>query len=73
MISNVLQLMDGPAGRMKCVNTGKSEPCDDCESLQTCELRSLGQKVRDSISQVLDGLSLDDVLMLKPPQITEEW
>lgn len=60
-LGQIVRTLDGPLAPVNCVSQMAYEPCD-CPDEQTCSLRLAMLDVRNSISNVLDNTSLDDVV-----------
>jgi Rrf2 family protein len=58
----VVRIMDGPLAPLSCVSVNYYRRCDDCRDEKTCEIRKVMRRVRDAISEQLDGTSLADAL-----------
>jgi DNA-binding IscR family transcriptional regulator len=41
------------------------KPCRDCRSVRKCEVRRTMSLVRDATAEILDGLSIADMLHIK--------
>lgn len=62
-IGEVARLMDGPLAPIQCASVTAYEPCPSCPEPESCRLRILMRKVRDSISDILDQTTLEDLLL----------
>ncbi len=60
-LGQIVRVLDGPLAPVKCVSQMAYEPCG-CPDEETCGLRLVMGDVRNSISQILDGTSLEDVI-----------
>jgi len=58
-IGDIIRVLEGPIAPVDCVSEEEPEPCDNAEF---CVTRSIWAKVRDSVSQVLDSITLADML-----------
>lgn len=58
-VGDVVRAVEGPIAPMDCVNEGMEI---DCGRAGCCASRVIWKKVRDSISEVLDGYSLEDMV-----------
>lgn len=57
---DIIRVLEGPIGPVQCVlEVPGTEVCDFAES---CVERVLWERLRDSIAQVLDGITLADLL-----------
>jgi Rrf2 family protein len=60
----VIRTLDGPLAPIACASRTAYQPCDDCEDVSACAVRLTMVKVRDAISDILDRLTLADMLAL---------
>jgi len=58
-IAQVTRAIDGPLAPVACVSQLEHE---DCELSETCELKCLWQELRDTISDLLEGVSFQDIV-----------
>jgi Rrf2 family protein len=58
----VVRIMDGPLAPLSCVSVNYYRRCEDCRDEKTCDIRRVMGRVRDAISDELDGTSLADAL-----------
>ncbi|WP_227765880.1 RrF2 family transcriptional regulator [Zhaonella formicivorans] len=58
-VGDVIRVLEGPIAPMDCVN--EEEP-DLCCRAETCITRGIWEKVRDSINDVLDSITLEDMV-----------
>jgi Rrf2 family protein len=58
----VVRIMDGPLAPLSCVSVNYYRKCDDCRDEQTCAIRKVMRRVRDAISEEMDGTSLAEAL-----------
>jgi Rrf2 family protein len=61
-IGHVIRAIDGPLAPIGCASRSAYEPCDDCKSVKACAVRFTMMKVRDAISDVLDRMTIADVV-----------
>src|SRR5581483_7929989 len=59
-LGQIVRVLDGPLAPVKCVSQMAYEPCG-CPDEETCCLRLVMGDVRNAISKLLDGTSLEDV------------
>ncbi|GBF34257.1 iron-sulfur cluster regulator IscR [Desulfocucumis palustris] len=57
-VGDVIRAMEGPIAPVECVS--EFEPAE-CDNADYCITRSVWARVRDSIIQVLDSISLEDM------------
>jgi len=56
--------MEGPIAPMDCVSEDETE--QSCPLIPTCETRPVWIKVRDSIAEAIDSVSLADLVAQSP-------
>lgn len=61
-IGEVSRLMDGPLAPIPCASVTAYEPCPSCPEPETCRLRMLMRKVRDSVADILDNTTLAELV-----------
>lgn len=61
-MGEVVRYLDGPLAPVPCVSKTAYRKCTECEDERTCGIRLVMKKVRDSIADILDGTSLENVL-----------
>lgn len=57
-VGEIVRTLEGPIAPVECVSELKAAECDQADS---CITRTVWEKVRDSIVQVLDSISLADM------------
>ncbi|ADH88130.1 transcriptional regulator, BadM/Rrf2 family [Ancylobacter novellus DSM 506] len=62
-IGHIIRTLDGPLAPISCASKSAYVPCQDCEDLATCSVRITMSKVRDAMSEILDGMSLQDMIV----------
>jgi Rrf2 family protein len=70
-LGQIVRTLDGPLAPVNCVSQMAYEPCD-CPDEKTCGLRLAMLDVRNSIAQVLDNTTLQDVVNRSPGDIHQE-
>lgn len=60
-VGDVIRVLEGPIAPVDCVSEEESQSAT-CEHPDSCITRRIWAKVRDSISSVLDSISLADLL-----------
>jgi Rrf2 family protein len=60
----VIRTLDGPLAPIACASHTAYQPCDDCADVNACAVRLTMAKVRDAMSDILDRLTLADMLAL---------
>ena len=65
-VGEVYRVMEGPVAPMDCVS---EDPADQtCPLIEGCETRPVWLKVRDSIVQTLDSMTLADLISQSKPR-----
>ena len=57
-VGDIVRVLEGPIAPVECVNDNDSEQCQKAEY---CITRNVWEKVKDSIEEVLDSISLQDM------------
>ena len=63
-IGQVVRAIDGPLAPIGCASRSAYEPCGDCKSVKACAVRFTMMKVRDAISDVLDRMTIADMVSI---------
>jgi Rrf2 family protein len=63
-IGHVIRTIDGPLAPIACASRTAYRPCRDCRDVKSCSVRLLMTKVRDSMSEVLDRVSVADMIAM---------
>ena len=61
-IGQVIRTIDGPLAPIACASRTAYQPCRDCSNVKACSVRLMMTKVRDAISDVLDSVTLADMI-----------
>lgn len=61
-LGRVIRLIDGPLAPLPCVSQTAYAPCRDCLDEKTCVVRAVMKRVRDATAQILDEITLADLL-----------
>lgn len=61
----VIRTLDGPLAPIACASRTAYQPCEDCADVKACAVRLTMMKVRDAMSEILDRLTLADMLALE--------
>src|SRR4051794_33846209 len=56
-IGQIIRLIDGPLALTPCASRTAFKPCQECKAPDTCAIRFLMVKVRDSTAEILDTTS----------------
>ncbi|WP_031515599.1 RrF2 family transcriptional regulator [Desulfofalx alkaliphila] len=67
-VGDIIRVLEGPIAPLECVN--ETDP-GDCDQFNYCISRNVWAKVRDSINDVLDSISLAD-MCLEAEQIEQQ-
>jgi Rrf2 family protein len=63
-IGLVIRTLDGPLAPIACASRTAYQPCEDCDDVKACAVRLTMVKVRDAMADILDRLTLADMLAL---------
>ena len=63
-IGHVIRTIDGPLAPLPCASRTAYQPCRDCKNVSDCNVRLLMTEVRDSIAEVLDRVTVVDLVAL---------
>lgn len=58
-VGDIIRVLEGPIAPVDCVS--EEEP-ESCAKAEYCITRTIWEKVRDSISEVLDSITLEDMM-----------
>jgi Rrf2 family protein len=61
-IGQVIRTIDGPLAPLACASRTAYQPCRDCKDVKTCTVRLMMTKVRDAMSDILDRLTIADMV-----------
>jgi Rrf2 family protein len=61
-IGHVIRVIDGPLAPIACASRTAYQPCADCRSIEACSVRLTMTRVRDAMSEVLDRMTLADMV-----------
>lgn len=64
-VGEIIRVLDGPITPVDCVSEKGNEPDCRCGKTDECLARNLWLKLRDHINQLLDGITLQDMLNWK--------
>ncbi len=62
-IGLIIRTLDGPLAPINCASKSAYVPCQDCQDLQACAVRITMSKVRDAMSEILDRMTLQDMVV----------
>jgi Rrf2 family protein len=63
-IGYVIRTMDGPLAPIACASRTAYQPCRDCKHVKNCTVRLMMTRVRDATSDVLDRITLADMVAM---------
>jgi Rrf2 family protein len=69
-VGSIIRTLDGPLAPINCASRSAYVPCDDCDDVETCQVRLLMLEVRDAMSSVLDRRSLAEMRDLGEQEMT---
>ncbi|MBK6730168.1 MAG: Rrf2 family transcriptional regulator [Bacteroidetes bacterium] len=64
-IGQVVRALDGPLAPIPCVSKTAYQPCEECVSERTCNIRLIMKQVREATTTILDSTSLADASKAK--------
>src|ERR1700733_9448142 len=63
-LGQVIRAVAGPLAPVACASRSAYQPCRDCNSVRSCMVRLTMTKVRDAISEVLDRMTIADMVAM---------
>ncbi len=63
ILGDIIRIIDGPLAPIRCASLTAYQKCDDCRDETACRLRHLMLDVRNAMSGILDGRSLQDLVV----------
>jgi Rrf2 family protein len=63
-VGQVIRTIDGPLAPIACASRTAYRPCADCVDVKACPVRLVMNKVRDAIADVLDRLTIADMVAM---------
>jgi len=67
-IGRIVRTMDGPIAPIACASRTAYQPCRDCQNVRGCTVRLMMTRVRDAMSEVLDRITLADMVAMRAPR-----
>jgi len=61
-LGDVIRKIDGPLAPIACASRTAYQPCQDCDDVKTCNVRRVMAHVRDAMSEVLDHMTIADMI-----------
>lgn len=71
-IGHVIRTIDGPLAPIACASRAAHQACRDCHNVATCEVRLTMTKVRDAMSEVLDRVTLAEMVATNKSRLRKE-
>src|SRR5262245_56087492 len=62
-IGELVRALDGPLALLPCVSQTAYRRCDECIDETACGIRSVMKEVRDKTAEILDGTTLEDLIL----------
>ncbi len=69
-IGDIVRAVEGPITPVDCLAEKGDDPC--CNRKDGCLTRQVWERLRDRINDVLDDVSLDELVDIKPTNIIQE-
>lgn len=63
-VGQVIRTLDGPLAPIACASRTAYRPCKDCSDVRACVIRLTMSRVRDAMAEVLDRLTVADMLAM---------
>jgi Rrf2 family protein len=63
-IGQVIRTLDGPLAPIAFASRTAYQPCRDCVDVKTCTVRLTMSRVRDAMAEILDQMTIADMLEL---------
>ncbi len=63
-VGSVIRALDGPLAPIACASRTAYQACRDCDDVKECAIRVTMTKVRDAMSEILDRVTIADMLMM---------
>jgi Rrf2 family protein len=61
-VGQISRLIDGPLAPAPCASISQHRTCDWCTTEVDCDLKTVWVQVRDAIANVMDGISLGELV-----------
>ncbi|MBI3307483.1 MAG: Rrf2 family transcriptional regulator [Candidatus Omnitrophica bacterium] len=61
-LGTTLRLLEGPLAPLPCLSKTAYRKCDECEDENTCTLRLVMKEMYEAQSQILDNITLEDMI-----------
>lgn len=69
-IGDIVRAVEGPIVPVNCLSENDTDPC--CRHRDACLTRQVWAKLRDTINDVLDEVTLDELIDFKPADLSTE-
>lgn len=66
-VGAIVRTLDGPLAPIPCASVTAFRPCEDCEDLDACAVRSIMIEARNAIASVLDRRTLAELRAMTDP------
>jgi len=63
-VGRVIRAIDGPLAPIACASRTAYQPCRDCKKVKRCNVRLMMTKVRDAMSEVLDQVTIAEMVAM---------
>lgn len=63
-VGYAIRALDGPLAPIACASRTAYKPCQDCTDVKACTIRLTMTRVRDAMSEILDHLTIADMLSM---------
>jgi len=64
-VGNIVRTFNGPLALVPCVSATAFEKCGECLDFENCGIRRIMKKVRDITAEILDGTSLETLVIME--------
>jgi Rrf2 family protein len=64
-VGYAIRTLDGPLAPIGCASRTAYQPCQDCRDVKACVVRLTMVKVRDAMAEILDRMTIADMLALE--------
>jgi len=71
-IGSIIRLMEGPLAPLPCAAESAFKPCEVCRDLEHCRIRTVMSQVGDAISQILDQVTVGDLIAQTQPPVFQQ-
>jgi len=71
-VGGIVRAFNGPLALVPCVSVTAFEKCQECLDFSTCGVRRVMKKVRDVTADILDGTTLEALVLSESSESDEE-